>query len=104
MRQRLPPAFLEIRMAKKMNTVNAPAVSSISLNTLLAATGASRHTNGSKNLPKGNQPSLKAKVQIIISANQGVNTVNKVAPEMVAVYSMIPPRRQAIAFPNTNPR
>ena len=71
--------------------------------TTLASTGAPRHSDGSRNLPRGNQPSLKAKSQITIKANQGVNMVNSSVPDMVAVYSMNPPRRQAMVLPRKKP-
>ena len=46
---------------------------------------------------------MNPKSQIIIRANQGVNTVNSRVPEMVAVYSTKPPLRQAMVLPRTNP-
>ena len=99
----LPPAFLDARTANRTKRENAPTVISMSLNTLLAATGASLHNSGSRNLPSGNQPNWNEKIHIIIRANHGVNMVKSTAPDTVAVYSKSPPRLHAISFPSTNP-
>ena len=59
----------------KMASEATVAVTIIRKNTVLASTSASRHRPDSRNLPIGNQPALNEKSQIIIRANQGVNTV-----------------------------
>ena len=101
------PAIRLLDVSRKTaNTMSDPtiAVIIIRLNTVLASTGASRHNTGSRNLPIGNQPALNANSQIIMRANQGVNTVYSTTPPSVDAYSVQPPLRQAIILPRENPR
>ena len=91
---------------KTANTVTdrTATVASMRLNIEFESVGASRHTTGSRNFPIGSQPALKAKSQIIIRPNQGVNTVYSATPPSVEEYSTQPPRRQAMILPRAKPR
>ena len=96
-------ALLRANSTQSANAMKATAVISIRLNTELAVTSEFLHTSGSKNFPTGNHPSLKAKIQIIISANAGVNTVNKVVPVIVAAYSKKPASSPGDGLPQQEP-
>ena len=72
----MPSRFLLVtRKTPNATTDRITAVASIRLKMEFASDGASCQTTGSRNFPIGNQPALKANSQIIISPNQGVNTV-----------------------------